>query len=310
MKKYNNFDDGIDIKQYFEWCDSWLYELGRIVKPNCIVAILNIPQWCIRHFKYLATILDYYDWIVWEGLSLPVRMIMPSHYSIICFSKGKPRDLSLISKKSFLEDKYIKSFSNNYCMRPGCIKERNSLGVNDSEYITNMWWNIHRLKHNSNRADHPCQLPPLFMLRLITLFTNENEIVLDPFNGVGTTTLSAKMLNRKYIGIELSKYYHDIAVLRHQELSNGIDPFRKIINNIPKAKNSRVSRLKKQDYIISKKTLQLEVKSIKNKIGRIPDRTDVIMHSKYPIEYFDNYFIDWGEVTAAARTTGMKEYKC
>ncbi|MDR0289595.1 MAG: site-specific DNA-methyltransferase, partial [Treponema sp.] len=211
MKKYNNFDDGIDIKEYFKWCDSWLYELGRIVKPNCTVAILNIPQWCIRHFKYLSTVLDYYDWIVWEGLSLPVRMIMPAHYSIICFSKGKPRDISLLSRDTSLEEKYIKSFSNDYCMRPNCINERKRRGINDSEYITNLWWNIHRLKHNANRVDHPCQLPPLFMLRLISLFTRENEIVLDPFNGVGTTTLSAKMLNRKYIGIELSEYYHNIA---------------------------------------------------------------------------------------------------
>jgi len=309
MKKYNNFDDGIDIKKYFEWCDSWLCELGRVIKPNRVVAVLNIPQWCIRHFKYLSTVLDYYDWIVWEGLGLPVRMIMPAHYSILCFSKGKPKNISLLSKDSSIEEKYIKSFSNNYCLRPNCIKERKKQGANDSEYITNLWWNIHRLKHNSKRADHPCQLPPLFMLRLISLFTSENEIVLDPFNGVGTTTLSAKMLNRKYIGIELSEYYNNIAISRHQELSNGLDPFRRMINNIPNAKNSRVARLKKQEYKIDKKTLQLEVKRIKNIIGKIPDRKDVVMYAKYPIEYYDNYFVDWGEVTAAARTTGMTEYK-
>jgi site-specific DNA-methyltransferase (adenine-specific) len=309
MKKYSDFDDGIDIKNYFEWCDTWLYELGRIIKPNCTVAVLNIPQRCIRHFKYLETILDYQDWIVWEGLSLPVRMIMPAHYSVICFSKGKPRDLSLLSRNIILEDKYTKTFSNNYCLRPNCINERKKLNVSDTEYITNLWWNVHRLKHNSNRVDHPCQLPPLFMLRMISLFTGENEIVLDPFNGVGTTTLSAKILNRKYIGMELSEYYHKIAISRHQELANGIDPFRKMINNIPNAKNSRVERLKKQEYKVDKKTLQLEVKRIKSEIGKIPDRDEVIIHAKYPIEYYDDYFTDWGEVTAAARTTGMTEYK-
>jgi site-specific DNA-methyltransferase (adenine-specific) len=92
-------------------------------------------------------------------------------------------------------------------------------------------------------------------------------------------------------------------------LSNGIDPFKKVINNIPNSKNSRVARLKKQEYIINKKTLQLEVKRIKNEIGKIPDRKDVAMYAKYPIEYYDDYFVDWGEVTAAARTTGMTEYK-
>ena len=41
-------------------------------------------------------------------------------------------------------------------------------------------------------------------------------------------------------------------------------------------------------------------------MGKIPSRKDVIEFSTYPIEYFDNYFINWGEVTAAARTTGME----
>ena len=39
----------------------------------------------------------------------------------------------------------------------------------------------------------------------------------------------------------------------------------------------------------------------------MPTRDDVIEYSQYPIEYFDNYFINWSEVTAAARTTGMQQ---
>jgi hypothetical protein len=141
---------------------------------------------------------------------------------------------------------------------------------------------------------------------LISLFTNEDEIVLDPFNGVGTTTLSAEYLNRKYIGIELSDYYHKIAQKRHRELLQGLDPFRKN-GSIPKAKNSPVPRLKKQKYAVSKKVLQLEVKRIAQDIGKLPTREEVEMHSLYPIEYYDDYFISWGEVCAAARTTGMME---
>jgi site-specific DNA-methyltransferase (adenine-specific) len=40
---------------------------------------------------------------------------------------------------------------------------------------------------------------------------------------------------------------------------------------------------------------------------RLPTREEVKTASKYPIEYFDRYFISWGEVCAAARTTGMSE---
>lgn len=308
-KKYESWDDGIDIQKYFEWCDEWLTELARILKPGRTLAILNIPQWCVRHFKHLNTILDYQDWIVWEGLSMPVRMIMPAHYSILCFSKGKPRALPGSERiiNSILENKANHSIKENYCVRASCVKKRMVLKINDSEFTSNVWSDIHRLKHNSRRVDHPCQLPPMFMYRLISLFTNEDEFVLDPFNGAGTTTLTAQQLNRKYVGIELSEYYHNITSQRHDELNAGLDPFRKIKDEKPKAKNSRIERVIKQKYVVSKKELQLEIKKITEQLGHIPGKNEVMALSEFPIEYFENYFINWGEVTAAARTTGMTE---
>jgi site-specific DNA-methyltransferase (adenine-specific) len=307
-KNYESWDDGIDIIEYFKWCDKWLSELARIIKPGKIVAILNIPQWTIRHYKHLVTELEFYDWIVWEGLSLPVRMIMPANYSIACFSKGKP-DLipGLVRQKhTNLEHNSLYTMKEFFCSRASCIKNRTKKGIIDAEFSTNLWWDIHRLKHNSKRVDHPTQLPPKFMQRLISLFTNEGDIVLDPFNGSGTTTLISEQLGRKFIGIELSEYYYGITQKRHSDLRNGIDPFGKN-DEVPKAKNSYVERLKKQTYVVDKKTLQLDVKEIALEIGKIPTRADVIEHSQYPIEYFDNYFINWSEVTAAARTTGMHQ---
>jgi len=60
-------------------------------------------------------------------------------------------------------------------------------------------------------------------------------------------------------------------------------------------------------YKVPKKTLQLEVKRIARKSGKIPTRDEVLKMSKYPIDYYDSYFISWGEVCAAARNTGMSE---
>ncbi|MBI5409920.1 MAG: site-specific DNA-methyltransferase [Nitrospirae bacterium] len=283
-KKYESWNDGIDIQTYFEWCDKWLNSLARILKPGRTLAVLNIPQWCIRHFRHLITIMDYQDWIVWEGLSMPVRMIMPAHYSILCFSKGRPRPLPGLAHQNhaLLEKKAIETLSENYCIRSACMKMRKRLKHKDTEITSNLWWDIHRLKHNSRRVDHPCQLPPNFMYRLIALFTRENEIVLDPFNGVGTTTLTAHELNRRYIGIELSEYYYKLASERHREMEFGLDPFRKN-GDAPKAKNSPVERLKKQKYQVSKKVLQLEVKNISKQLGRIPTRDEVAKFSKFPI---------------------------
>ncbi|RYE37650.1 MAG: site-specific DNA-methyltransferase, partial [Sphingobacteriales bacterium] len=308
-KKYNNWDDGIDIKEYFEWCDKWLSELARVLKPGCTLAVLNIPKWCIRHFKYLNTILDYQDWIVWEGRSLPSKNIVPIHYSILCFSKGQPRALPAMVRTSPSEKEMgaILSLKEGYCIREGCIKTRKKLGINDREHTTNIWWDIHRLMHNSRRVDHPCQLPPNFMYRLISLFTNKNEIILDPFNGAGTTTLCAEIMDRKYIGIELSKYYNEIALLRHTELRAGSDPFRKNNTSSPKVKNSRYERVNRANYKVSKKVLQLEIKDIANKLGRNPTKEEVFKMSQYPAEYFETHFLNWGEAFAAVRTTGMSE---
>jgi site-specific DNA-methyltransferase (adenine-specific) len=306
-KKYESWDDDRDIREYFKWCDKWISELSRIIKPGKTVAILNIPQWAVRHFKHLKNILTFQDWILWEGLSLPVRMIMPAHYSILCFTKGKSDNIPGLFRNNHSIDELdslitIKEF---YCNRASCVNKRKKDFVDDKSSITNLWWDIHRLKHNSKRVDHPTQLPPMFMNRLISLFTNEGDIVLDPFNGSGTTSLCAVKMNRKYFGIELSEKYFKLSLDRHTELENGIDPFRKQ-DVTPKAKNSYVKRLEKQKYEVDKKTLQLDVKQLSIKLERIPSREDVIQFSSYPIEYFDNYFINWGEVTAAARTTGME----
>lgn len=309
-KEYDRWDDTLDIQEYFQWCDEWISELARVLKPGRICAILNIPLWEIRHFSHMQTILQFYDWIVWEGLSLPVRMIMPAHYTILAFSKREPRDLPGFSRDmhSPLEADSLHALKENFCSRASCMRNRHRAEVRDHELITNLWWDIHRLKHNSKRVDHPTQLPPKLMYRLIALFTNQGEIVLDPFNGSGTTSLTAEQLKRKFIGIEISSYYHELAQKRHTDLRNGLNPFRKN-DTVPKAKNSRVKRLKKQQYKVTKKTLQLEIKKIAKKLGKMPSREEVEVHSEFPLQYYDEYFINWGEVCAAARTTGMTERK-
>ncbi len=307
-KKYQNWDDAIDIKEYFNWCDEWLEEMARVVKPGRTVAVLNLPLWLVRHFRHIRSKLDFQAWITWEALGLPVRKIMPAHYGILCMSKGRP--LGAVGKTDnidwntrYQEANILKQW---YCTRSTCLKKRNGAGITDREALTDLWWDIHRLKHNSKRVDHPCQLPPQLMRRLISLYTQEGEFILDPFNGAGTTTLVARELKRGYIGFELSKYYHEIAQNRHEELEAGIDPFAKR-KCTPTAKNSRVKRMKKQKYAVPKKTLQLDVKRIAEEIGRIPTREDVKAHSHYPFNYFEEYFIDWGEVCSAVGDKGMNE---
>ena len=63
-----------------------------------------------------------------------------------------------------------------------------------------------KLKHK-----HPATYPNLLPYDLIDCFCPPDGIVLDPFNGSGTTIVAAKSLGRNYIGIDISKEYCDIA---------------------------------------------------------------------------------------------------
>lgn len=313
-KKYSGYADDLDIQDYFKWCDEWIYELNRVLKPGRTLALLNIPLWSIRHFLYMQTIFTYQNWIVWDALAFPVRLIMPAHYTILCFTKGKSRELPFFTGESAnihlpgapKTFDAFKPLADGYCLRSNCVKTRIAAKINDRAELTDLWSDIHRLKHNSRRVDHPTQLPPHLMYRIISIFTKPNEIVLDCFNGSGTTTLTAHQLGRKYLGIESSEKYWKLSNERHQEILKGLDPFRKA-ERVLTSKNSPVPRLKKQVYKVPKKTLQLEVKRVAGEIGHIPSRDELIEFGKYPIEYYDKYFVGWGEVTAAARTTGMTE---
>ena len=68
-----------------------------------------------------------------------------------------------------------------------------------------------RLKGKDKRAAHPTQKPLKLFKMLVEMASDENQIVLDPFMGVGTTAIACEELNRKWIGIESEKKYIELA---------------------------------------------------------------------------------------------------
>ena len=71
-----------------------------------------------------------------------------------------------------------------------------------------------RLRGKDGRALHPTQKPEEMLKRIIIASSNKGDTVLDPFLGSGTTAFVAKKLGRKWIGIEKSKKYADMAKKR------------------------------------------------------------------------------------------------
>lgn len=70
---------------------------------------------------------------------------------------------------------------------------------------------------NTKDINHTAVYPLYIIQELIKLLTDENDIVLDPFNGSGTTCVAAKILHRNYIGIEINPEYVKLAEKRLAE---------------------------------------------------------------------------------------------
>jgi len=78
-------------------------------------------------------------------------------------------------------------------------------------------------KKEKSVGNHPTQKPLALLERIITATTKEGDIVLDPFNGAGTSGIACAKLNRKYVGIELDKEYLEISKRRYMKLNNAIE---------------------------------------------------------------------------------------
>lgn len=71
-----------------------------------------------------------------------------------------------------------------------------------------------RLKRQDGRAIHPTQKPEELIKLIIIASSDENDLVLDPFLGTGTTGVVAAILKRRWIGIEINEEYFKVAYKR------------------------------------------------------------------------------------------------
>jgi len=201
-KNYSSYNDVKENLSYINWCEKWLILMAKIIRPGGSLMIVNLPKWSIHHATLLNKILNFRHWIVWDALSSPAGKIMPAHYSLLYYTKpgGKitfnyPADI----------------IADNYCLRISCRSKRKNINNIKKVKVTDIWWDIHRIKHKRDRDKHPCQLPINLMKRIIEMVTNPGDIVYDPFCGTGTTALAAKMLNRNFITTEIDDIYVKIA---------------------------------------------------------------------------------------------------
>jgi len=268
-KKYGAHDDAMADAHYLEWCNAWLAGMADNLKPGGSLLVLNLPKWCLHHAVFLSTRLEFRHWIVWDALSDPRGKIMPAHYALLWFTRpgAKP-----VCNYSAMGNRARKDFvqppdAPRYCLRAGCIKRRKQLGDDEKVELTDIWWDVHRIKHKRDRDAHPCQLPEKLMERIIKLTTRPDDVVFDPFGGAGTTAIAAMKLGRKFVVTEIDAHYARITREKLDAMKHHADMFGEFV--VPRKSIER----KRTD--VTKRQIESYLQGLAAKLNRMPTEDDV-----------------------------------
>lgn len=201
-KAYASTADRRGAGEYIGWCHAWLTEYARVVRHGGTIAVLTLPRWAAAHARFLLRhrALRFERWIVWDALAEPKgRGLLPAHYALLLFTKGraKARPEALVAPGG----------GERYCRRAACVAAR---PPSLREPLTDIWRDIPRLKHPSQRDRHPCQLPQTIVERVVNLASPPGGVVLDAFCGTGTTGAAALALARRPILSDVSAEYVEI----------------------------------------------------------------------------------------------------
>ena len=190
---------------YEEYTESWIQRVKPLLKEN-------------------ATIYVCCDW----KSSLPIEKVLKSHFHIqnrITWQREKGRG-ALSNWKNGMEDIWFATNSADYTFHVDAVKIRRKVvapykvdgapkdweetedGNFRNTYPSNFWDDI-SIPYWSmpENTAHPTQKPEKLLAKLILASSNPGDVILDPFLGSGSTSVTAKKLGRHYVGIEQNEQY-------------------------------------------------------------------------------------------------------
>ena len=230
-KDYGNDSDSKDFENYIAFTKEWTTEAKRILKPTGTMYVFM----GFRFISYLYQILErdqklnFNNWICWhytQGIGKK-KGFSPRHDDILMFTKSKDFTFNLDDIK--IPQKFYRSVNNMRGANPGDV-----------------WEFSHVHYCNENRQNHPTQKPEGLIERLILASSNEEELVLDPFSGSGTTLRVSQQLNRNCIGIEINPTYVEQTKSRIEKEFTGFDSIDPRMERIPNDLNDEKLR---QEYL-------------------------------------------------------------
>jgi site-specific DNA-methyltransferase (adenine-specific) len=199
---YADYNDSMKLEMYYNWCREWITESFRVLKDGgrfCLQigafqSQLNEPSYATFTNIFQEIGFTFRELIIWNKNQIPKRTawgswmspsnprILPPFEMIINFHKGSPK-----------------------------ILEKGTTDLTKEEFInwTNGLWVM--APESAKKRKHPAPYPEEFAYRCIKMHSYIEGLVVDPFNGSGTTTAVAKRLSRKYIGFDITEEYCKLA---------------------------------------------------------------------------------------------------
>lgn len=223
-KDFGNNSDKQDMEKYLVWCDEWIKECIRILKPNGTLYIYGFSE----NLAFIRTrITINVRWIIWHYTNKVVPSLnfwQRTHESILCCYKEKP-----VFNRDSVREPYTDTYIKNVGKIRKSTKGRFSNGNKETIYKAHENGALPRdvIKipalaggaGKKERVNHPTQKPLELCMKLIKASVNstENSILIVPFAGSGSECVASRKLGVNFIGYEINNDYVDICNERLEE---------------------------------------------------------------------------------------------
>ncbi|MCA9258064.1 MAG: site-specific DNA-methyltransferase [Planctomycetales bacterium] len=232
--EYDKYDDRQDDEKYLDWCEQWIGEIHRILKPTGTFWLAIGDEYAAELKVAAQRKIGFHTrgWVVWYytfGVNCR-RKFNRSHAHLFQFVKDAKNftfnaEDPLVRVPSARALVYGDHRANpqgrlpddTWVLRPQDLPE-SFQPMDDTWYYSRVAGTF-----KERQGFHGCQMPEQLLGRILRVSSNEGDRVFDPFTGSGTTLAVAKKLKREWLGCELSDDYAKYATERLGEISPG-DP--------------------------------------------------------------------------------------
>jgi site-specific DNA-methyltransferase (adenine-specific) len=214
---YHGYDDERKHGDYLKFSEDWMRAVYRALKPNGSFYLAIGDEYaadlCVIARRTLGFNLR--NWIIWHytfGQQTKLKFAK-SHTHILYFTKsteGFTFNADAVRVASARQTRYSDVRANPkgklpddvWLLRPQEAPEEYFAGGSDTWFVSRVCGTF-----KEREGWHGCQMPLGILNRVIKASSNPGDVVLDPFNGSGTTVVSAAMLGRQFLGIDQSPEY-------------------------------------------------------------------------------------------------------